>query len=270
MQDPLITARRARLFPVTDPQGFLGLGYMFTNHIGVQLDGVFGLSSTEYIFSDNLFVIHYTSGPLTTNIKMVQKANNTVMLMPSLILQTGTDPWNIYTRFGAVLPLSTRITQHLLISNAPGTGRVVVDDFAFEVKNSFSLGISSAAGVQYKINDRLSVWGELSVVSMSLYTKESEFKSFSEDGFTYPVSSVNLPVIIKYSKTAFVDSTGTTAPAYAQPFSNAGVNFGILIALVRKEQVIVLRVFLYIFICKSAVDDHFQVMLPHMVQHIFN
>lgn len=147
--------------------------------------------------------------------------------MPSLVLQTGTDPWNIYTRFGAVLPLSTRITQHLLISNAPGTGRVVVNDFAYELKNSFSLGISSAVGVQYKINDRLSAWGELSVVAMSLYTKESEFKSFSQDGFSYPTSAVGLPAVVKYSKTAVVDSTGTTAPAYAQPFSNAGLNFGI-------------------------------------------
>jgi hypothetical protein len=218
----------------------LGLGYMFNDHIGVQLDGSLGLSTNKYTFNDRNTTIYYSSGttsvPVPSNVTVTQRANNSVIFMPSLVLQTGGNPWNIYSRFGLALPLNSKINQDIIISNAPGTGTLTVDDYTFQVKSGFSLGFSAAAGVHYKVNDVFSVWGEVSLLSLSLEVKESDFKNFAENGVTYPVSSVGFPLVVKYSKNATLDSTGTTQPAYAQPYSNIGINVGISVRLSEKKR----------------------------------
>ena len=70
---------------------------------------------------------------------------------------------------------------------------------------------------------------------MTSNVKESDFNHFTENGISYQVSQVGLPPVVKYSKTATIDSNGTTAPSYTLPFSNVGINIGISIRLSDKK-----------------------------------
>ncbi len=152
----------------TGVHGILGIGYMFSDHVGVQLDGDAGLSMKKYTFAiDNVQV----SG-VASNVEIETRAKGPFIVIPSLVLQTGGDKLNLYTRVGPALPLSTKITQDQVLSNLPGTGAVEVDDFTFNIKNSFSLGLSAAAGIQYKLSDKMSLWGEISMLSMSVISKK--------------------------------------------------------------------------------------------------
>ena len=217
-------------------QAVLGLGYMFSDHVGCQLDAGFAVAPTSYTFSDNLTKIYYSSGSVLSNVQLTQQAAQAIVLAPSIVVQSGSNPWNIYARFGLALPLSAKINQELSIANAPGTGALTVDDLAFHVKTSFSLGFCAAAGVQYQLKDGLAVWGELNMMSLSLPVKESDFTNFTENGYSYPVTSIGLPPVVHYSKTAIIDSSGTTAPAYTAPFSNAGLRVGVTIRLSERKQ----------------------------------
>ncbi len=222
-------------------QGILGLGYMFNNNVGVQLDGAIGLSPAKYTFNDNNVNLNTVASPLPGTISTIQRAKGPFILMPSLVLQTGGNPWCIYTRLGLALPLNTKITQDQVISNAPGTGAVTTDDFTWQITNSFSLGFTAAAGLKYKINDRVSIWGEVSILSMSVYAKEQDLKTWVETDpvngpQSYPVSSYPNAPNIKFSKTATVDSSLSNIPTYAQPFSNVGVNFGVVFTLSKHEK----------------------------------
>ena len=68
----------------TGVHGLLGIGYMFSDHVGVQLDGDASLSSKKYTFSiDNV-----TVGGVPSNVDIVQKAKGPFIVMPSLVLQT--------------------------------------------------------------------------------------------------------------------------------------------------------------------------------------
>ena len=209
-------------------QGGFGFGYMFTDNIGVQLDGGIGLSNKTYTFNDNGFA----SGGVVYNMSTSQEARTPLLLMPSLILQTnGSGNINAYTRFGIALPLNTKITQDQVISNAPGTGALTVDDFTWQLKSSFSIGFTAAAGIKYKINDRVSIWGEVSLLSMSLNAKEQDLTNWTENGQSISLSQYNNAQTIKYSKSATVDSTFSQLPAYSLPFSNIGISFGITTTL---------------------------------------
>ncbi len=213
-------------------QGVVGVGYMFSDHVGIQLDGVVGLAPKKYTYNDNGIYID----SVLSNVSIVQKAQTPFFLIPSLVVQSGGPVWNIYARLGVALPLASGITEDQLLSNAPGTGAYTVDDFTIQIKNSFSLGFAAAAGVSYKLSDRISLWGELNMLSMSVYIKQTNITNLTENGASVPLSYINGSLTTNYSKTAKVDSSQTNLPTYSQPFSNVGVHVGISFRLSDKKQ----------------------------------
>jgi Outer membrane protein beta-barrel domain len=212
-------------------QGYVGIGYMFNNNVGVQMDVNLGVSPKKYSFkADNVNLGGYTG-----SVTYKAQATSPVIMMPALVLQSGGDTWNIYSRFGLALPLDTKITQDQIQANAPNTGAPTVDDFTFTVTNSFSLGFAGAAGVRYKLSDRISLWAECSLLSMSVYIKKSELTDVTRNGQGVPLSAVSGNLVVNYSKNITADSAGANMPAYSQPFSNVAINAGVTFNLSRNS-----------------------------------
>ncbi len=209
-------------------QSTSGFGYQFTEHIAAQLDAAFGLSTTTYTFADN----NITFSGYNANGSYVQRANNSIILEPSIVLQSGgSSSVNVYTRIGLAIPVITKITEenNYYIPSLPTNV-----DLTYQISNSFSLGFNAAAGLQYKMNDRMNLWGEISMLSLSLFIKESVLKSFTEDGVTYPLDSIGGPHKVTYSKNVSVDTNYAKLPTYSQPFSNIGIMIGFTFRLSHK------------------------------------
>jgi len=213
-------------------QGEIGMGYMFNKYIGLELDMAIGLANTKYTGSqNNVMFDSVTQG----NINVTQYAQTPILLMPCFVLQNGGLRYNIYARAGLVLPVSTKIKQEQGITYNPGTSVQEIDIYSSELKNSFSLGFTGAVGVQYNLTGNTSIWGEVDLLSMSLYASEDDLTEITvtQYGMTtaYPASSVppNQPVAIKYGKNVTIPAgtNGTPQPSYALPFSNVGVHFGV-------------------------------------------
>jgi len=211
--------------------GNIGIGYMLGEHVGIQLDGNIGLSTKKYAFTEYNVEIQ----GVESNVTITQQAKSPFILVPALVLQTGGDVLNLYTRIGVALPLGSKINQDQSEVNAPGTGALSVYDFTLQIKNSFSPGFAAAAGVRYKINDKVSIWGEVSILSMALYIKEADLENFSYNGQSQSLSYVTSPHVIKFSKNAVVDSNGAQQPTYSQPFSNVGIQVGVSFNLTEKR-----------------------------------
>jgi len=211
-------------------QAVLGFGYMFNDHVGVQLDGSFGLANTKYSFTDQNVNL---GGGYQGNVHINMKAKSPVVLMPSLVLQTGgSSAWNLYTRFGAALPLMSSISNEQVIF-VPSVS--VTETITSKLTSSFSLGFAAAAGLQYKISDKTTFWAELNMLSMSLMLKEVTYQTATINGVTYPLDSLSIPPSIKYSKNAIVDTNYNTLPTYSLPFSNLGVHIGFTFLLSEKK-----------------------------------
>ncbi len=200
----------------------LALGYMFNKNIGIEANLSSALVAKKYTFTYNNISI----GGIASDLSIVQQAKTPVFFTPSLVLQTDEKDVNAYVRFGLVLPLKTSITQDQIIANRPGTGLSLTDDFTFTIKNRFSLGFAAAAGFKYRMSGRTSFFGELGFMSLAVLTKTSTLVQASENGVRFPLTAVSGPQLVKYSKTATVDSNGTQQAAYAMPFSNAGIQVG--------------------------------------------
>ncbi len=214
-------------------QAKVGFGYMANKNVGILLDASIGLLTKKY--KANIDGVTFGSGSSTYpgSITLEQQAILPMIIMPSLVMQSEGKKWGVYSRFGLALPLNTHILLDQIQTNAPGTGAISVDDFTMTIKSSFSLGFTGAAGVKYKISDRLSLWGELSGLSLSVYIKKSELTGITHNGKSYPTSAVSGNKVVNYSKSVTVDSTGANLPAYSIPFSNMGINFGISLSLGR-------------------------------------
>ncbi len=213
----------------------IGLGYMVSDHVGIQLDASIGLSNKKYTFVDNNVNLGTAASPVPGTISTTQTANHPVLLIPALVIQSGGEKLKVYGRIGAVLPLNTKVTQEMVLSNLPGAGAVIVDDFTWQIKSSFSVGFTAAAGVKYQLNDKMSIWGEFSFLSMTQNTKEQNLQTWTEDGQSVSLSAYPYPTHIKFSKTAIVDTTFETFPTYGQPFSNVGFNVGISFNISEKK-----------------------------------
>ncbi len=209
-------------------QSSLAVGYLINKNVGVQLDLNLNIAPKKYTFTINNAPF---TGGFTGDVTLETQSKSLILTTPSVVLQTGGDVWNLYSRFGIVIPLNTKITQHETDINSPGTGARQVDVFTYEIKNSFSPGFSAAIGIQYKLNERLSLWGEASMLSLTQYIKQQELKEITVDGAGYPLTSYTGNIITNYSKNITVNSSQSNLPAYAQPFSNVGINFGIRVAL---------------------------------------
>lgn len=216
----------------TGMKAALGFGYMFSEHVGLQLDASFSLSNIAYTYADrNVAFYNSTGNKLMGDLTTTQTANSPFFLMPSLVLQSGGEKFNLYSRMGIALPISSKISLSQDINIPPSSGSPLHDIYTWDITSSFSLGLTGALGVKYKINDRLSVWGEISMLSMSLYTKEMNLTGITSNGVRYSPSSYNGVQKITFSKTATIDTNYDSSPAYAQPFSNIGINFGVCFSL---------------------------------------
>lgn len=215
----------------------IGIGYMINDNIGIQLDATFGIVTHKYSFTDENFPLNVGGGStIVYNITTTQHANTPIVLSPSLLLQTSYEKLNLYSRLGFALPLNTKFTEEQVFVNAPNTGTHTVDDFTWQVKNSFAVGFTAAAGVKYKINERVSIWGELSVLSLSVYTKEQDLSSWVQNGQSVSLQYFTNAQSIKFSKTAVLDTTYSQFPPYAVPFSNFGFHVGVIYNLSEKRR----------------------------------
>ncbi len=203
---------------------FVGVGYMFNEHVGVQLDGNLGISTKQYSFTES----NYNYQGVLSNVTVQQQAKSPFIVIPSLVLHSGGDKIDLYCRMGLALPISTKITQNQIIVNAPGTGALTENDISLSVTSSFSLGFAAAGGLNYNISDKIKIWGEISLLSLAPFIKEADITAASYNG--QPQSITGAPTY-KFSKNIAVDSNGYNSPAYAQPFSNVGINFGITFQL---------------------------------------
>jgi outer membrane protein W len=200
-----------------------GVGYMFSDNIGVEVNAAANIAPKQYSFTD----VNTTSKSRYADVTLRNKANGMIALMPSLVLQTRPGNWNVYMRAGLVLPVNTGMEMHATYSYHDNGD---INENYWNVKNYFAVGLTAATGVKYKLADRLTAWAEVSTMYLSLLIEEADLTGVTMNGTSYDLSKV------KGSKTILFNKNGVTDPnhnqqTYSQPFSNLGAGLGIAYSL---------------------------------------
>jgi hypothetical protein len=202
------------------------IGYMANKHIGAELHANVGIAPKQYSYRDNYILV----GGVPSYLEVAHFAQLPVFLSPSLVLQSSEGKVSAYSRMGPTLPINTSLTREITLENHPGTGLKTVRVETWDIRTKFSVGISAAVGVQYKLNSQVSLWGEVSMLSGAKYVSEENMERFVYNGVDIDISTLPSNFILKrvYGKNITIDTpVYSIRPTYSIPFSNVSVAAGI-------------------------------------------
>lgn len=205
-------------------QATIGAGYMFTNNLGIELNAMIGVSTSKAV-AKNQYPIVSSSGNYDVSQVITQNSKLPVILMPSVVLQTG-KKFNIYLRGGLALPVKSKMTAEFQNINYMPQGYTVTFNGTQELKMKFNVGFSGALGFKVPVSKHIQVYAEASLLSLSMYLKESVLTEYYQNGINV-LSRVSNPTI-KYSST--VNGAGTYG-TYAYPYSHIAGMAGLSISL---------------------------------------
>lgn len=195
----------------------INIGYMFNQNLGAELgvDYLFGTkydakyrdpSDPDYTFDQYL------------SAKMVQ-------FKPSVVLRTSYDQITPYAKLGFVIGVGSTIkyeeNEHFGSNNY---------EYEMEMKEGVGFGLNGAIGLDYALNNNMSVFGEITAVSMNYAPKKGYVTQALQNGTDYlPELSVRDKEIEFLDD--FTDNGSANEPEKQQrqsyPFSSIGLNLGL-------------------------------------------
>ncbi len=212
--------------------GSLGIGYLINNHFAVQLNGNVGVLNNKYTLHE---LYSQSSGSIYPDyLTLSRHTKNLLLLIPAIVISTDAADLNAYCRFGLALPVMSQVTREEYFYPTVGSS-YQPEYIKYTEKNRFSLGISAAAGLKYKLSEKVKIWAEISSLSLSQYIKEADPVSFTRNGV--PVTTSQL--VIHYARSGNYNgsgTSGTTQPSYLQPFSNIGISAGVCYELSKEKK----------------------------------
>ncbi|MBS1690264.1 MAG: hypothetical protein JSS96_16155 [Bacteroidetes bacterium] len=204
----------------TGVHAVVAAGYMFDSHVGFELAGQFNIAPFSY--TSNSY--NYLSSGYNANINILSKAKSPIMLIPSFILQSGEQGFNLYTRVGLVLPVNTKVERTYRFDYlAGGPNGINNKEYTLEESSKFTVGYTGALGFSYKV-DKIKLWAEVNVMSLSVELKEQKVTAFANDGRPVPLQYVT-PGTVNYVQSGTYNAN--TEPTYSIPFSYIGAMIGI-------------------------------------------
>jgi hypothetical protein len=201
----------------------LSVGYLFNKNIGTEL-GIGYLIGAKTSIKNTSF-----DNPGTTTFNV-----NSFYLNPSVVFRSGEGKIVPYGKIGVFLGLANRgVARYQYSTISSGVTTSSFDD-KFIDKGRMSLGITAAFGADYRISDRLTIFGELF----------GRFANWSPSHYTFNRTSTYYTI---YEPTGIVNSangnfvnhvpailTVSTEPAVIFPLSSIGLNVGVRYYLIKK------------------------------------
>ncbi len=221
------SSRMVTVVPVGFGRGFTGVaafGYSPSKYISLE----FGIS--QFLGFPNIAdsIIKVPGGSsVEARIK-----GNMLSLLPSVVLSPGFENINPYARIGFVLGI--RPTVNATVDAVNGTTHPIEEIQAVRhFYGGVATGINAAMGVSWKIDPMISLYAEFSFSSINYSPRSSEVVLYEKNG----VDQLST-LTVKEKKTEYYaniypdeqipDTSPDKALRKTLPFSNAGLNFGIV------------------------------------------
>jgi hypothetical protein len=206
----------------------ISAGYYLNDNIGAEVD-------FTYLFGNTVTVADYNvPNVIVQNIDVYTRQYR---VAPTIIMSTGhSKTFSVYTKVGFVLPVggysmvNADVTKYMP-SPADQTQMIPVQVNAEQkMYGKFSLGFKGVLGMEYKLNEKLSVFTEIEGVYLNIKRKKSEVTKYEVNGqdamSTYPGATT-----VIYKDKIQVDQNGNPVNANealstTSPYSKQGINLG--------------------------------------------
>lgn len=153
-------------------------GVMIGKHVGAELGLNMAVANKKYSYTEQVYATATNSVPNNFQSTYTTRGYGLVLVSPALIMQTGGEKMNLYTRLGVSVPVMNNLeisSTHYPISNSRLN---VVELFTMRT----AVGFNGAAGVSIPAGKFMDIWCEVNMLSLTTYLKESEITSFRVNG----------------------------------------------------------------------------------------
>lgn len=176
----------------------LNVGYMLSEHFGIDIAADYLIISPQKISTtDNTSSTQKVTGSNTIS-------GSQIRVTPSLVVAGGSGGFTPYGRFGVVLPVAgSTINEVSNVTEVPALSKTYTTKVKTETQGAFSLGFNTAIGAKLALSDKLSVFGELSLTTLSIKAASTKYTEYSSEGFAGTTKLEDLPVYQK--ETVYVD-----------------------------------------------------------------
>ncbi|MEM7041027.1 MAG: hypothetical protein AAF570_28950, partial [Bacteroidota bacterium] len=151
---------------------FLDLTYMFSETFGVHL----GMEYLNGIGSTTSSLSTETTGRLETYF------GRQLRLLPSVVIKGGGEGLRPFVRFGPTLPLTTTTFVETDFREFQGTDSARTTLSRGKIAGKSRLGFHAVLGLQYPLNDKVSLAAELSAVAQRIRATSGELVLYEVDG----------------------------------------------------------------------------------------
>ena len=131
----------------------LNFGYMFSEHFGLDLAASY-IASTPVVFR---------SVESTTSKTTFTSTGSQIRLTPSFVVSAGGEGIKPYARFGVVVPVGGEGSTEVVTTTGSNVSKT-----QYKSTGSFSLGFNSAIGVGIPMGEKMSLFGELNLTTLSI------------------------------------------------------------------------------------------------------
>ncbi len=204
----------------------LDASFLLGNEINVT-GGIYRVENMPApYFVDNI------SGPPPSSLSPLITAftvqNQRLYLTPNLLLSTGGDGFQFYSKIGFTLPVYQSTDLRYTYRDEILAKEV---EASISLKNSFSVGLKTAIGANIELSKSLSLFLEMDYLALQVETKEARFTSYKVGGVE-SLDNLGAANTIKYTEeipsvtNANGSQTALTLPvAYDQLGFGLGVRF---------------------------------------------
>ncbi|MCK5824193.1 MAG: hypothetical protein KAG96_02170 [Ichthyobacteriaceae bacterium] len=199
------------------------IGYVFKENIGVEL-------GVSYLIGGGINKIHEEKKILITN----KFKSNMLRINPSMIIEASRRGINPYVKIGFILGMGS-ITEDVSKSKKENNEYDLYYTTIYEYSGGFSYGANAVLGVYYPISRNMSLFGELTFVSMSYAPSKGKLITYLKNGEDklekLSINQKEDNFVTEYSvdkeDISYDDTKPRTKLIEQKPFGSFGFNFGI-------------------------------------------
>lgn len=215
--------------------GRASIGYMFDDHIGVQCDAWLGLKTSNYKYSFEKYTDYTFSKVLDEKETYYRQATSPLLIIPSLVMQTGTGTLAGHIRGGIVIPARVTVTSKDA-SYSPITGSPTpYREATAQIATNFTIGYSFSAGASYSLGKGIRIFGETTMISYAPTAKSATLTGLTQFGQNIldqvPVDERTITYAQSGSHGPGSPTRNKVMASYTLPFSALGLMMGISVAL---------------------------------------
>lgn len=210
----------------------INVGYMFSKHVGVDLGIYKFMGKTVTASKDNIAPI--AGVPNAYTIATATAYSEQIRAVPTIVVSSGGEKIEVFARVGLLAPVSGKSVGVQTVRR----GFIATNDFipidtlqvTQQIAGKFSLGFTGTVGASYHITPKISAFGEVQFVGLSVSRESGEVIEYKRSGVVRSIADFETELQRK-AKTTYVDQNPDPSKGIElntpSPFNSVGYNFGL-------------------------------------------